>query len=72
MLVRTALWDSQVQYWEPAKYVARLRARRTDKNLLVLRTQMEAGHGGSSGRFQRLREMAETYAFMLNQLDILK
>jgi oligopeptidase B len=70
MLVRTGLWDSQVQYWEPAKYVARLRARRTDKNLLVFRTQMEAGHGGRSGRFERLREMAETYAFMLNQLNI--
>jgi oligopeptidase B len=70
MLVRTGLWDSQVQYWEPAKYVARLRARRTDNNLLVFRTQMEAGHGGRSGRFQRLREMAESYAFMLNQLGV--
>lgn len=70
MFIRTGLWDSQVQYWEPAKYVARLRALRTDKNLLLFRTQMEAGHGGRSGRFERLREMAETYAFLLNQLNI--
>jgi oligopeptidase B len=70
MFVRTGLWDSQVQYWEPAKYVARLRARRADKNLLVFRTQMEAGHGGGAGRFQRLRESAESYAFMLNQLGV--
>jgi oligopeptidase B len=70
MFVRTGLWDSQVQYWEPAKYVARLRERRTDKNLLVFRTQMEAGHGGRSGRFQRFRERAESYAFMLNQLGV--
>ena len=70
MFVRTGLWDSQVQYWEPAKYVARLRARRTDPNLFVFRTQMEAGHGGPSGRFQRLHETAESYAFMLNQLGV--
>ena len=70
MFVRTGLWDSQVQYWEPAKYVARLRERRTDKNLLVFRTQMEAGHGGRSGRFQRFRERAESDAFMLNQLGV--
>ena len=70
MFVRTGLWDSQVQYWEPAKYVARLRARRTDRNLLVFRTEMEAGHGGRAGRFQRLHETAEMYAFMLNQLGV--
>ena len=70
MFVRTGLWDSQVQDREPAKYVARLRERRTDKNLLVFRTQMEAGHGGRSGRFQRFRERAESYAFMLNQLGV--
>jgi oligopeptidase B len=70
MFVGTGLWDSQVQYWEPAKYVARLRARRTDNNLLVFRTQMEAGHGGKSGRFQRFREFAESYAFMMNQLSV--
>jgi oligopeptidase B len=70
MFVTTGLWDSQVQYWEPAKYVARLRARRTDDNLLVFRTQMEAGHGGKSGRFQRFHEQAELYAFLLNQLGV--
>src|SRR5690606_16032523 len=70
MFVGTGLWDSQVQYWEPAKYVARLRARRTDDDLLVFRTQMEAGHGGRSGRFQRYHEIAEYYAFMLDQLGI--
>ena len=70
MFIGTGLWDSQVQYWEPVKYVARLRDRRTDNNLLVLRTQMEAGHGGSSGRFQRYHDMAEYYSFMMNQLGI--
>jgi oligopeptidase B len=70
MFVGTGLWDSQVQYWEPAKYVARLRERKTDDNLVVFRTQMEAGHGGRSGRFQRYRERAESYAFLLNQLGV--
>ncbi len=70
MFVGTGLWDSQVQYWEPAKYVARLRDRRLDNNLLVLRTQMEAGHGGSSGRYQQYREAAEQIAFLLNQLAV--
>ncbi len=70
LLVTTGLWDSQVQYFEPAKYVARLRDRKTDDNLLVFRTNMEAGHGGKSGRFQRYKEFAESYAFMLNQLGV--
>ncbi len=70
MFVRTGLWDSQVQYWEPAKYVARLRARRTDGNLLLFRTQLEAGHGGRSGRFQRYREWAASYAFVLDQFGV--
>ena len=70
MFVGTGLWDSQVQYWEPSKYVARLRARKTDDNLVVYRVQMEAGHGGQSGRFQRHRETAEQYAFLLNQLGV--
>jgi oligopeptidase B len=69
IFVYTGLWDSQVQYWEPAKYVARLRARRTNDAPLVLRTEMEAGHGGSSGRFERYRERAEWYAFMLDRLE---
>jgi oligopeptidase B len=72
MFVGTGLWDSQVQYWEPAKYVARLRAKKTDDNTLVFRTNMEAGHGGKSGRFQRFRETAEQYAFMLDQLGVEK
>ncbi len=70
MFVSTGLWDSQVQYWEPSKYVARLRARKTDDNLVVYRVQMEAGHGGQSGRFRRYRETAEQYAFLLNQLGV--
>ena len=70
MFVSTGLWDSQVQYWEPSKYVARLRARKTDGNLVVYRVQMEAGHGGQSGRFRRHRETAEQYAFLLNQLGV--
>jgi oligopeptidase B len=70
MLVTTGLWDSQVQYWEPAKWVARLRARKTDANPLLFRTTMEAGHGGKSGRFQVFREIAEEYAFVLDQAGI--
>jgi oligopeptidase B len=70
MLVTTGLWDSQVQYFEPGKWVARLRARKTDRNALLFRTTMEAGHGGKSGRFQRYREIAEEYAFILDQAGI--
>lgn len=66
LLVTTGLHDSQVQYWEPAKWVARLRALKTDHNLLVLKTNMEAGHGGASGRFRRHRETAMIYAFLLD------
>jgi len=67
MLVITGLWDSQVQYFEPAKWVAKLRRLKTDDNPLLFRTNMEAGHGGKSGRFQRYREIAEEYAFLLDQ-----
>ena len=70
MYVGTGLWDSQVQYWEPAKYVARLRDVNTGKYPIVFRTNMEAGHGGKSGRFRRYREIAEMYAFMLDQLNV--
>jgi oligopeptidase B len=70
MLVLTGLHDSQVQYWEPAKWVARLRATKTDHNLLLLSTNMEAGHGGASGRYQRLREYALAYAFILKALGM--
>ncbi|MBK8284270.1 MAG: S9 family peptidase [Ahniella sp.] len=70
IFVGTGLWDSQVQYFEPAKYVARLRARKTGDAPLVFRTNMEAGHGGKSGRLQRYRETAEYQAFVLGQLGI--
>ena len=65
MLVTAGLHDSQVQYWEPAKWVAKLRALKTDDNPLVLRTNMEAGHGGATGRYDIYRETAEEYAFIL-------
>jgi oligopeptidase B len=68
--VGTGLWDSQVQYFEPAKWVARLRAKKTDRNPLVFRVNMEAGHGGKSGRFRRYREISEYYAFMLKELGV--
>ncbi len=66
MLMTAGLHDSQVQYWEPAKWVAKLRALKTDQNQLYLKTNMEAGHGGQSGRFRRFRETALAYAFMLD------
>ncbi|HZK98470.1 MAG TPA: S9 family peptidase [Caulobacteraceae bacterium] len=68
MFVTTGLWDSQVQYYEPTKWVAKLRATKTDDHPLVLRINMEAGHGGKSGRFRRYHDIAEYYAFMLDQL----
>jgi len=70
MLVTTGLHDSQVQYWEPAKWVARLRACRTNDALLVLHTNFDTGHGGKSGRFERYREIAEEYAFLLDQTGL--
>jgi oligopeptidase B len=70
LFVGTGLWDSQVQYYEPAKWVAKLRANKTDSNPLVFRVNMEAGHGGKSGRFERFKSIAEYYAFMLDQLEI--
>jgi oligopeptidase B len=70
MLVTTGLWDSQVQYYEPAKWVAKLRATKTDDHALYLHTEMEAGHGGKAGRFQRYREIAMEYAFLLGELGI--
>ena len=65
-LVTTGLHDSQVQYWEPAKWVAKLRTHKTDNNKLLLHTNMSAGHGGSSGRFEQLKEIAMEYAFILD------
>jgi oligopeptidase B len=70
MLVTTGLHDSQVQYWEPAKWVAKLRSLKTDKNLLLLHTNMDAGHGGQSGRFRRHRDTALEFAFLLNLAGI--
>lgn len=70
LYVGTGLWDSQVQYYEPAKWVARLRATKTDANPLVFRINMEAGHGGKSGRFEHYKQNAEAQAFMLEQLGV--
>lgn len=70
MLVTTGLHDSQVQYWEPAKWVAKLRATKTDNNLLLLHTNMEVGHGGASGRFEQYKEIALEYAFMFKMLNV--
>jgi oligopeptidase B len=70
LLVTTGLHDSQVQYWEPAKWVAKLRATKTDNNRLYLYTNMTAGHGGASGRFSRLKEYALEYAFIFDLLGI--
>ncbi|MFI5112977.1 MAG: S9 family peptidase, partial [Terriglobales bacterium] len=72
MLVKTSFNDSQVMYHEPAKYVARLRTLKTDSNPLVLKTNMAAGHGGSSGRYDYLKEIAFDYAFVLSQLGLEK
>lgn len=66
LLVTTGLHDSQVQYWEPAKWVAKLRALKTDNNLLLFLTNMDTGHGGASGRFEALKEVARDYAFLLD------
>ena len=66
MLVTTGLHDSQVQYFEPAKWVAKLRELKTDNHILLMNTNMEAGHGGASGRFESLREVAKEYAFLLD------
>jgi oligopeptidase B len=70
ILVKTSFNDSQVMYWEPAKYTAKLRTLKTDGNVLLLKTNMAAGHGGSSGRYDRFKEVAFDYAFMLTQLGV--
>jgi oligopeptidase B len=72
MLVTTGLHDSQVQYWEPAKWVAKLRVTKTGNNLLFLDTNMEAGHGGASGRFEAIKEVAKEYSFLLDLEGIKK
>lgn len=72
MLIETSLNDSQVMYWEAAKYAAKLRATKTDANILLLKTNMGAGHGGASGRYDRLKEIAFDYAYALSQVGITK
>ena len=71
MLITTGLHDSQVQYWEPAKWAAKLRALKTDKNPLYLKTEMDYGHGGASGRFEGYKEVVLEYAFMLDELGMI-
>jgi oligopeptidase B len=70
ILVKASLNDSQVMYWEPAKYVAKMRALKTDGRPLLLKTNLDAGHGGASGRYDYLRELAFDYAFLLGQMGI--
>lgn len=72
LLVTTGYWDSQVQYWEPAKWVAKLRDMKTDDNILIMDCNMDAGHGGASGRFERYRVTALEYAFILDMAGITK
>ena len=72
MLVTTGLHDSQVQYWEPAKWVARLRSQNKNTSQLYLKTNMDAGHGGASGRFEALKEVASEYAFLLDLESLIK
>lgn len=69
MMITTGLHDSQVQYWEPAKWVAKLREMKTDSNVLLLSTDMDAGHGGASGRFKRYKETAKIYSFVFASLN---
>lgn len=66
LLITTGYWDSQVQYWEPAKWIAKLRAHKTDDNLLLMKCNMDVGHGGASGRFEAYKEVALNYAFLLD------
>jgi oligopeptidase B len=66
IMITSGFHDSQVQYWEPTKYVAKMRDMKTDDNLLLLYTNMDAGHGGASGRYESLKEVAKVYAFILD------
>ena len=70
MLVTAGLHDPRVAYWEPAKWVARLRTRKTDTNALLLKVDLDSGHFSASDKYKYLRELAFTYAFMLDQLNI--
>jgi oligopeptidase B len=69
LLVTAGLYDSQVQYWEPVKWVAKLRTMKTSNNRLLLKINMDAGHGGTSGRFRRFKELAFIYTFLLDLVD---
>ncbi|MBT5403026.1 MAG: prolyl oligopeptidase family serine peptidase, partial [Crocinitomicaceae bacterium] len=69
-LVTTGYHDSQVQYWEPAKWVAKLREMKTDDNLLLFECNMDSGHGGASGRFEALKETALEYVFLMDLVGI--
>jgi oligopeptidase B len=71
-LITTGFWDSQVQYWEHAKWIAKIREFRTNNNLLLMNCNMDVGHGGASGRFNRLREVALNHAFFLKLENIKK
>jgi oligopeptidase B len=66
LLITTGYWDSQVQYFEPAKWVAKLRSCKTDRNHVLLHVNLEAGHGGKSGRYEHLHELAREYAFIID------
>jgi oligopeptidase B len=70
MYIGSGLWDSQVQYYEPTKWVAKLRAEKTDTHPLLLRMNMEAGHGGASGRFRQLDSQSEYLSFAISQLGV--
>ena len=70
LLITTGLHDSQVQYWEPAMWIAKLRELKTDNHLLLLKTNMKTGHGGASGRFEYLKEIAFDYAFLFKMENI--
>jgi len=70
ILLTTGLNDPRVQYWEPAKFLSKLRTHKTDDNTLILKTNMGAGHGGSSGRYDYIKEIAIDYAFILDNLGI--
>ena len=72
MYISTGLHDSQVQYWEPAKWVAKLRTLKTNNTLLFLDTNMDAGHGGASGRFESIKELAKEFSFLLDLENIKK
>jgi oligopeptidase B len=72
ILITTSLNDSQVMYWEPTKYTAKMRATKADKNLLLLKVNLGAGHGGASGRYDAYKDQAFIYAFLLNEFGITK